>query len=124
MPIVRDYDLYPKFDELTTVEYTVHYYKAGTTEKIADDRINYVSVGTTVTEKAKMGAELNLLPADKQNKYYPTNTSTSVIISRFGQEIIFYYTEASTVKYTVYYQDADGNNLIPSVTKDTVLQEI
>lgn len=119
MPIVRDYDLYPKFDELTTVEYTVHYYKAGTTEKIADDHINYVSVGTTVTEKAKMGAELNLLPADKQNKYYPTNTSTSVIISRFGQEIIFYYTEASTVKYTVYYQDADGNNLIPSVTKDT-----
>lgn len=119
MPITRNYDLYPKFSEPRAVEYVVHYYKIDTTEKVADDRINSVMIGTTVTEKAKMGTELNLLPADKQNKYYPTNTSTSVIINQIDQEIIFYYTEATSVSYTVYYQDANGNNLINPVTKTT-----
>lgn len=119
MPITKDYDLYPKFSEPVAVSYTVHYYKAGTTEKVADDRTNSVMIGTTVTEKAKMGTELNLLPADKQNKYYPTNTSTSVIINQIDQEIIFYYTEATSVSYTVYYQDANGNDLINPVTKTT-----
>ena len=119
MPITKDYDLYPKFSEPMAVSYTVHYYKAGTTEKVANDRTNSVMIGTTVTEKAKMGTELNLLPADKQNKYYPTNTSTSVIINQIDQEIIFYYTEATSVSYTVYYQDANGNNLINPVTKTT-----
>lgn len=119
MPITRNYDLYPKFSEPRAVEYVVHYYKIDTTEKVADDRINSVMIGTTVTEKAKMGTELNLLPADKQNKYYPTNTSTSVIINQIDQEIIFYYTETTSVSYTVYYQDANGNNLINPVTKTT-----
>lgn len=119
MPITRNYDLYPKFSEPRAVEYVVHYYKSDTTEKVADDRINSVMIGTTVTEKAKMGTELNLLPADKQNKYYPTNTSTSVIINQIDQEIIFYYTETTSVSYTVYYQDANGNNLINPVTKTT-----
>ena len=119
MPITRNYDLYPKFSEPRAVEYVVHYYKIWTTEKVADDRTNSVMIGTTVTEKAKMGTELNLLPADKQNKYYPTNTSTSVIINQIDQEIIFYYTEATSVSYTVYYQDANGKNLINPVTKTT-----
>ena len=119
MPITKDYDLYPKFSEPMAVSYTVHYYKTGTTDKVADDRTNSVMIGTTVTEKAKMGTELNLLPADKQNKYYPTNTSTSVIINQIDQEIIFYYTEATSVSYTVYYQDANVNNLINPVTKTT-----
>ena len=119
MPITKDYDLYPKFSEPKAVEYTVHYYIEGTTEKIADDRTNSVMIGTTVTEKAKMGTELNLLPEDKQKKYYPTNTSTSVIINKVDQEIIFYYTEASSVEYTVYYQDEDGKDLIDPVTKTT-----
>lgn len=119
MPITRNYDLYPKFSEPTAVEYVVHYYKVGSTDKVADDRINSVMIGTTVTEKAKMGTELNLVDPSLQNKYYPTNTSTSVIINQFGQEIIFYYTEAASVSYTVYYQDANGNNLIDPVTRTT-----
>lgn len=119
MPITKDYDLYPKFSEPQLVEYTVHYYKVGTEEKIADDRVNSVMIGNTVTEKAKIGNELNLLPEADRNNYYPINTSTSVIINRLSQEIIFYYTEATDVKYTVYYQDADGNNLITPVTKAT-----
>lgn len=119
MPITKDYDLYPKFSEPKEVTYTVHYYKQGTTEQVASDRTNYVMIGTTVTEKAKMGKELNLVEPGMQNKYYPTNTSTSVIINQIDQEIIFYYTEATSVEYTVYYQDVNGNDLIDPVTKTT-----
>ena len=119
MPITRDYDLYPKFSQPMTVNYTVHYYKAGTTDKIAEDRTNSVMIGKTVTEKAKIGTELDLLSAEEQGKYYPEKTSTSEIIRQENQEIIFYYTEAQSVKYTVYYQDANGKNLRDPVTKVT-----
>ncbi len=119
MPITRDYDLYHKFDDQVSIEYTVHYYKTGTTDKVADDKVNTVKIGTTVTEKAKMGTELNLLSGEMQKKYYPAKTSTSEVIKAEGQEIIFYYTEAASVEYTVYYQDANGNNLKDPVTKNT-----
>jgi len=119
MPITRDYNLYPKFDDQVSIEYTVHYYKTGTTDKVADDKVNTVKIGTTVTEKAKMGTELNLLSGEMQKKYYPAKTSTSEVIKVVGQEIIFYYTEAASVKYTVYYQDANGKNLKDPVTKTT-----
>lgn len=119
MPITRDYDLYPKFDDQVSIEYTVHYYKTGTTKKVADDKVNTVKIGTTVTEKAKMGTELNLLSGEMQKKYYPAKTSTSEVIKVVGQEIIFYYTVAASVEYTVYYQDANGKNLKDPVTKTT-----
>lgn len=119
MPITKDYDLYPKFSEPKIINYTVHYYIKGTTKKVADDSTKSVMIGTAVTEKAKMGTELSLVSADKQNKYYPTNTSTSVIINQIDQKIIFEYTEATAVKYTVYYQDANRKNLIDPVTKTT-----
>lgn len=119
MPITRDYNLYPKFDDQVSIKHTVHYYKDGTTVKVADDKVNTVKIGTTVTEKAKMGTELNLLSEVMQKKYYPAKTSTSEVIKAEGQEIIFYYTEAASVKYTVYYQDANGNNLKDPVTKNT-----
>ena len=119
MPITKDYKLYPKYSTLVSVTYLVHYYKKGTTERIADDRTNSVMIGKTVTEKAKMGTELNLLPAGEQRKYYPEKTSTSEIIRQDDQEIIFYYTEATSGQYTVYYQDANGKNLIDPVTKTT-----
>ena len=119
MPITRDYNLYPKFDDQVSIEYTVHYYKTGTTDKVADDKVNTVKIGTTVTEKAKMGTELNLLSGEMQKKYNPAKTSTSEVIKAEGQEIIFYYTEAASVEYTVYYQDANGNNLKDPVTKNT-----
>lgn len=124
MPITKDYDLYPKFSEPKEVTYTVHYYKQGTTEQVASDRTNYVMIGTTVTEKAKMGTELDLVSSDMQNKYYPTNTSTSVIINQVNQEIIFYYTEATNVTYTVYYQDANGKDLLPSKTVTTAYSTV
>ena len=119
MPITKNYKLYPKYSTLVSVTYLVHYYKKGTTERIADDRTNSVMIGTTVTEKAKMGTELNRLPAEEQGKYYPEKTSTSEIIRQDKQEIIFYYTEATSGQYTVYYQDAIGNDLRKPVTKTT-----
>ena len=119
MPVTKDYDLYPKFSEPIAVEYVVHYYKAGTTEKVASDRTASVPIGTAVTEKAKTGAALDLADDTVRNKLYPTNTSTSVIIERSGQEIVFFYTEASSVSYTVCCQDENGNDLIPPVTKTT-----
>lgn len=119
MPITKNYDLYPKFSEPTIINYTVHYYKDGTTEKVADDSAKSVMIGTTVTEKAKMGKDLNLVEPGMQNKYYPTNTSTSVNIYQINQEIIFYYTEATNVKYTVYYQDANGKELLTPKTVTT-----
>ena len=124
MPITKDYDLYPKFSEPTTITYTVHYYIKGTTRKVADDSTKSVMIGTTVTEKAKMGTKLNLVSADKQNKYYPTNTSTSVIINQIDQKIIFYYTEATNVTYTVYYQDANGYDLLTPRMETTELSTV
>ena len=124
MPITRHYALYPKYAVPAAVTYLVHYYKKGTTERIADDRTNSVMIGTTVTEKAKMGTELNLLPAEAQGKYYPEKTSTSEIIRQDNQEIIFYYTEATSVQYTVYYQDANGNDLHDPVAKTTAFSTV
>lgn len=124
MPITKDYDLYPKFSEPKIINYTVHYYKQGTTDKVADDSTKSVMIGTTVTEKAKMGKDLNLVPEEMQNKYYPTKTSTSVIINQIDQKIIFYYTEATNVTYTVYYQDANGKELRPPKTETTELSTV
>lgn len=119
MPITKNYDLYPKFSQPTMLEYTVHYYKEGTTDRVADDRTNSVMIGSTVTEKAKMGTQLNLLPEDQRSRYYPTNTGTSEIVHRSGQEITFYYKEAASMQYTVHYQDANGKNLLEPVPKTT-----
>lgn len=118
MNITKDYNLYPKWVESLYVEYKVHYYLDGTTTKLADDRVNSVYRGNTVTEKAKMGTELNL--ADSGKTYFLSHfevlkngtkeregvsTSTSEQISLSGVEIIFYYKEATDVKYTVYYRE-------------------
>lgn len=119
MPITKNYDLYPKFSQPMAVEYTVHYYKERTTEPVASDETRSVQIGTTVTEKAKMGTQLNLLPEDQRSRYYPTNTGTSEIIHRSGQKITFYYKEAASMQYTVHYQDANGNDLLDPVPKTT-----
>lgn len=124
MPITKDYDLYPKFSEPKIINYTVHYYKLGTTDKVADDSTKSVMIGTTVTEKAKMGADLNLVEPGMQNKYYPTNTSTSVTINQIDQEITFFYTKATSVQYTVYYRDANGKDLLRPKTETTELSTV
>lgn len=119
MPITKDYKLYAKFTDQVLVSYTVHYYRLNTTEKVADDVTRTAMIGSNVTEKAKMGTELNLVPAGEQQRYYPNLTSTSVVLTQQGQEIIFYYSQPSSVQYTVYYRDTMGNNLLDPVVKTT-----
>lgn len=109
MPITQDYNLYPKFTNQAMVSYTVHYYLEGTTEKLADDRTNTAMIGTTVTERAKMGTELNL--AEEGHNYFPNNTSTSVVLNKADMEIIFYYKKDVTVPYVVKYVDEDNKPL-------------
>lgn len=109
MPITQDYYLYPKFTNQAMVSYTVHYYLEGTTDKLADDRTNTAMIGTTVTERAKMGTELNL--AEEGHSYFPNNTSTSVVLNGADMEIIFYYKKDVTVPYVVKYVDEDNKPL-------------
>lgn len=109
MPITQDYNLYPKFTNQAMVSYTVHYYLEGTTDKLADDRTNTAMIGTTVTERAKMGTELNL--AEEGHSYFPNNTSTSVVLNEADMEIIFYYKKDVTVPYVVKYVDEDNKPL-------------
>lgn len=110
MPITQNYDLYPKFTNQAVVSYTVHYYQEGTDTKLADDRTNAAMIGTTVTEKAKMGTELNL--ADAEHNYFPDKTSTSVVLNGPDMEITFYYKKDITVPYTVKYVDEHNMPLI------------
>lgn len=110
MPITRNYNLYPKFTNQATVEYTVHYYLENTTTQLADDRVASARIGSSVTEKAKMGSELNL--AESSHVYFPDNTSTSIVLNSADQEIIFYYKKDITVPYTVKYVDDNGVSLI------------
>ena len=109
MPITQDYNLYPKFTNQAMVSYTVHYYLEDTTVKLADDRTNTAMIGTTVTERAKMGTELNL--AEEGHSYFPNNTSTSVVLNGADMEIIFYYKKDVTVPYVVKYVDEDNKPL-------------
>ena len=109
MPITQDYNLYPKFTNQAMVSYTVHYYLEDTTNKLADDRTNTAMIGTTVTERAKMGTELNL--AEEGHSYFPNNTSTSVVLNGADMEIIFYYKKDVTVPYVVKYVDEDNKPL-------------
>ena len=104
LPITQDYDLYPKFSNRIIVDYTVHYYLNGTTTKIAEDEVHSAMIGTTVTECAKVGAQLDLIPmGDSYNNYYPNVTSTSMELKAAGMELIFFYRKASSVPYTVRY---------------------
>ena len=119
MPITKDYKLYPKYSNKVMITYTVHYYLEGTTTKLADDKTNAALIGTNITEKAKIGTELNLVSGVEQNNYFPENTSTSIVLDTDNNEIIFYYKKGVKVDYTVKYVDAQGNNLLDPVTKTT-----
>lgn len=117
MPITRNYDLYPKFSDEAFVSYTVRYLELVTNTPLAVDKTGTARIGSNVTERAKMGDELNLAPAG--TNYFPLQTGTSITLNRDGQEIIFYYTPATEIQYTVRYVNASGEDLISSVTKTT-----
>ena len=121
MPVTKDYDLYPKFSDRVMLNYTVHYYVEGTTDKVASDTTATTMIGNTVTLKAKMGDEMDLAG---DTNYFPMETSKAVRITERGQEVIFYYKEAKDMTYTVKYQDEQGNTLAPDKTVTTRLSVV
>lgn len=102
MPITQNYKIYPKFSDYAIVSYTVHYYLADSTTKVADDEVRSGLIGATITEKAKIGNQLNLV-GDKCNSYFPEKTSTSFVLTAKDMEMIFYYKEEEKIPYTVRY---------------------
>lgn len=111
MPITQDYDLYPKFTNQAIVSYTVRYLLKDGNTPLADERTNSAMIGSSVTEKAKMGDELNL--AEKGHNYFPDKTSTSVVLDEADMVITFYYSKDIKIPYTVKYVDEDNQDLIP-----------
>lgn len=111
MPITQNYDLYPKFTNQAIVSYTVRYLLKDDNTPLADERTNSAMIGSSVTEKAKMGDELNL--AEKGHNYFPDKTSTSVVLDEADMVITFYYSKDIKIPYTVKYVDEDNQDLIP-----------
>ena len=118
LPITHDYKLYPKYSDKVLVPYTVHYYLEGTTTKVAEDKVGYEFIGLNVTEKCKIGAQLNMVE-DNPLTYFPITVSHGISLATDHEEYAFYYKKASDVPYTVKYEDYEGNTLLPSVEKKT-----
>lgn len=121
MPVTKDYNLYPKFSDRVMLNYTVHYYVEGTTDKVASDTTATTMIGNTVSLKAKMGTDMDLAG---DTNYFPMETSKAVRITERGQEVIFYYKEATNMTYTVKYQDEQGNTLADDKTVTTPLSVV
>lgn len=117
LPITKNYKLYPKFTNETVLNYTVHYYLEGTTDKVASDKQDVCVINQYVTEKAKTGSMLDLV--ENTDNYFPIKISTSVAITEEGQEITFYYKKGITADYTVKYVDGKGNTLKTDASKTT-----
>ncbi|MCL2059725.1 MAG: InlB B-repeat-containing protein, partial [Oscillospiraceae bacterium] len=75
------------------IEYIVHYYEAGTTTKLAQDKaVDGQTMASTVTEQA---AVIDGYTADEQSK--------SLTLAASGNEIVFYYTANTDISYDVHY---------------------
>ena len=108
-----DLKVYRDWSSSVVVGYTVHYYKIGTTEKVAEDSTGWMFDGSTKTFKAKGGGELNELYDEYKNGWYPTLSSSSIVAdSDSDNTIIFYYDSQNPNPYTVKYVDADTGNEI------------
>ena len=90
------------------VSYTVHYYKQGTTDKVADDKtVTGKTFNTEVTETAKTVSD-----------YTVEGESTQTItLDAYDKQIIFYY-KATPQTYTVIF-DAQGGNWSGTETQKT-----
>jgi hypothetical protein len=84
--------------------YTVHYYFAGTTTKVANDKYAIGYVGSLVTESAiTVPGFIALAP-----------TSLTKTITASGTEFTFYYTNDCPVEYVVHYYLAGTTNKVAS----------
>lgn len=108
--ILSDMNVYAKWiaDELIYADILVkHNYLAedGTVERIEED-----------TKQAVVGS-VATLDAKEVEGYFPDFISQNIEVLESGNVVTFNYTPLGEVEYIVRYVDADGNNLIPEVTK-------
>lgn len=91
------------YEKSTEFDYIVHYYKKGTTTKVAEDKeVNNKTYNDEFEEKA-IAVDGYTVSGDSTKKFN---------LDEDGKEIIFYYVEREDLSYTVEYRDAD--------TKETV----
>ena len=89
------------------VNYTVHYYKQGTTEEVSEDKIvEGQTFNTGVTEEAPTVTGYTVVGSGKE----------TMTLNAYGKEITFYYTQNEPITDTV---DAKYFILTPSMTAPT-----
>ncbi|MDO4838072.1 MAG: InlB B-repeat-containing protein, partial [Clostridia bacterium] len=88
--------LYAIWAANTDVSYTVHYYKQGTTTKVADDKVvTGQTFNTSVTESAATVTGYTVVKPEAQ----------TFTLDAYKKEITFYYTANNYTYYVKYYLD-------------------
>jgi hypothetical protein len=117
MTVTDEMNLFMRWNTKKSTSYTVHYVDRDTGEKIADDTTGFSFVSLTKTFKAKTGME-----AEDGMHYYPTNESTSILMSSDATKNVatFTYVKSKYAPYTVRYVDAATNLELEGVSVKTV----
>lgn len=109
--VTDNMDIYAKWtaSEQIIVDITVihNYYESGVIADVVTDTKQGV-VGSTVTIEALNRAG-----------YFPDFAMQNYEVKEMDNTVVFNYYPVEEVEYTVYYVDANGNNLIPPVVKST-----
>ena len=86
------------YTKRTDLSYTVHYYKEGTTDKVAEDKtVSDQTFGDKVHEKAiNVGGYSKVEPVE-----------ADIDITTGTNEHTFYYTEMTDLEYTIHYKEQD-----------------
>ena len=115
-PIKKDMTVYAKWSMDYAVNYVIHYYLEGTTDKVAEDTTGNAPAGSTRAFMAKGGSEL--YPA-YQESYFPTEKAINLNMTSALNEYIFYYKNVPAVPYIVECVDTEGTSLLnPQVYED------
>jgi len=91
------------YEKRTDYDYVVHYYKEGTTTKVAADKeVNNKTYNDEFTENA-IAVDGYTVSGD---------TTKTFNLDEDGKEIIFYYVEREDLSYTVEYRDVDTDETV------------
>jgi uncharacterized repeat protein (TIGR02543 family) len=91
------------YEKRTDYDYIVHYYKEGTTTKVAADKeVNNKTYNDEFTESA-IAVDGYTVSGD---------TTKTFNLDEDGKEIIFYYVEREDLSYTVEYRDVDTDETV------------
>ncbi len=97
MPITRDVNLTAKWEKVTIIDYTVNYYKTGTTEPVF----------ATEQLRGYVGQEVNIMSKTHET-LIADHVSQTITLSWKAEDnvITFYYSEPHDIYYKVQYIDA------------------